>query len=375
MRNIMKKSENMISEDLSLRLSVLKFISIVAVVFVHANALDVPLKNGPLDLAQFRAVEFIETLVTYLARFSMPLFLAISGLIYFCKPYNDSYFNFIKKKTKTILWPYLLWNTITIAYMFILELLPFVRKSLENTSIFIPAFGVREWISAYIGFQCEWMPFLYPAWFLLYLYFFFLIIPFLRKYFEKYPVLILVLSIINLIMISYRPFARLLGDCGPLHRTLVFFAFFTIGLAFLKYRTYFEHKATILTSGILFCGCVVFDLCIPQNLLHQKITMMPLSIFLGVIFLFAFSKYLPCLSDRTKKTMLFLSSFTFLIYMGHEFFLKMLKGICFKMIMPNTALLLLLYFGIPLFVMTALVIIGMIMKKYLPWLYKFLMLR
>ena len=140
----MKKSENMISEDLSLRLSVLKFISIVAVVFVHANALDVPLKNGPLDLAQFRAVEFIETLVTYLARFSMPLFLAISGLIYFCKPYNDSYFNFIKKKTKTILWPYLLWNTITIAYMFILELLPFVRKSLENTSIFIPAFGVRE---------------------------------------------------------------------------------------------------------------------------------------------------------------------------------------------------------------------------------------
>ena len=117
-----------ITEDISFRLSIMKFIAIVAVVYIHNRVVDV-YAHIAINSNNLPIVYYTQTIWSdYLCRFAVPLFFCISGFIYFAKQYDHSLKEFVVKKAKEIIFPYILWNTIAIAYIFAAQNCSFTRK-------------------------------------------------------------------------------------------------------------------------------------------------------------------------------------------------------------------------------------------------------
>lgn len=104
------------SDYLSLKLRVLGFVSIVAVVFWHGYMMPQPVE-------QYRFFYLFQNMATLaLLRFSVPLFFAISGFLFFYKPFD--YLERLKKRVRTLLVPYLLWSGAGVALVYGIQLVP-----------------------------------------------------------------------------------------------------------------------------------------------------------------------------------------------------------------------------------------------------------
>ena len=165
-----------LTEDISFRLSFLKLISIVAVVYLHMYTSSIRNRGNDIELSIFYFTFVVEKCIHNITAFAVPLFFCISGFLFFVKDYNAGYKNFLWKKTKGVLFPYLLWNTICIFYLFLLEHLPVLGEFFVKAFPEISSWGLTDWIHAFIGFEKGWFPVLYPLWFLQTLYLVFVLI-------------------------------------------------------------------------------------------------------------------------------------------------------------------------------------------------------
>ncbi len=95
---------------LSNKLKVLGFISIVAIIYWHAYMMPEPAK----DFAGFYL--FQNMISSAGLRFSIPLFFAISGYLFFFKPFN--YLRQLKKRTRSLLIPYLVWSLLGAIFVY-----------------------------------------------------------------------------------------------------------------------------------------------------------------------------------------------------------------------------------------------------------------
>lgn len=105
---------------LSQKFRILNFTSILAVVFWHAYLTPTPVN-------EFANFYLFQNLVTSaFLRFSIPMFFAISGYLFFVKPFN--YRRQVQKRIKTLLLPYLIWSFLGAILMYGLLLLPATRN-------------------------------------------------------------------------------------------------------------------------------------------------------------------------------------------------------------------------------------------------------
>jgi fucose 4-O-acetylase-like acetyltransferase len=108
---------------LSQKLRVLSFISIIAVIFWHGYL-------SPSETSRFSDFFLFQNLITSaFLRFSIPMFFAISGYLFFFKPFN--YRRQIQKRIKTLLLPYLLWSLLGALLVYGLLLFPVTRNILN----------------------------------------------------------------------------------------------------------------------------------------------------------------------------------------------------------------------------------------------------
>ena len=110
------------NDRLSKTIMFLRFPLIVAVVFIHTNLADVMI-NGRLlvNEGQFPIHDLFRHIITNeLARIAVPLFFFISGFLFFyhtdfsMKMYKQK----LKKRVRTLLVPYLFWNTVVFLIFF-----------------------------------------------------------------------------------------------------------------------------------------------------------------------------------------------------------------------------------------------------------------
>lgn len=360
-----KEKCNPISGDMSFRLSVLKFISIIAVVFIHSYAETIHLKTGDLDLSSFHATHIIETFICqHLARFAVPLFYCISGYIFFKKIYTISYYDYLKKKTRSLLFPFLLWNTICIVFTFFLQCMPFSKRFF--TTGLISEWNLNDWLNAYIGAYNGREPFLYPLWFIQILFIVTLIMPFLKGFFIKYPIFICVLFIVNVFCLKFECFNFLF-----FRQFINALSFFLLGHIFALYQDRIDTFSFCVSSGCLFFATIILRMVFPilLNMIPSKLEWL-----FGVLFVFSLSYSFCKLSLKTKNSLLFLSSFTFVIYLMHENSLTILKKIFYTVLCPLdlSFIPLTVFFVLPFMLSAFLVLFGFLLKKYAPGVYHFL---
>lgn len=357
---------NLLDKDRSLQLGLLKLLSCIGVVYIHAYRMHCGFSNVTAE--NFTTVYYIQSILSqYIARAAVPVFFAISGYIYAAKQYQESNLQFCLRKARGILWPYILWNSIALFYIFLAQIPDFTRSCFREDLI-VTSFTVERWISAYFGWQDGWFPFLYPLWFLPYLFAAFMIVHILRKYLDKYVWLIGVLALINIVCSSYMPFKSYCVHYGPFLRIIYAVSFFTLGSLLLKYRTWVDKKSAMMISGIVFAAVCTADLMDLTPAFDWK----TFSSYSAAVFIFSAVTGINRCSEKIKKSVVFLSGFSFLIYVTHEFAMTVMGKLIYPAVPHTVFYMLLLYFGIPVLLISALILGGYCLKKLLPGVYDFL---
>ncbi|MDD6970288.1 MAG: acyltransferase, partial [Treponema sp.] len=137
---ILDKQSFQISEEDSKRITSLRFLLIVFVVFIHANLTpDDALNYYHYDFIQPKWIEVFKNFICYtLGGAAVPLFFLFASYLQFSK--NDSYPTLLKKRSKSLLLPYILWSVITVILYFIAQSIPQTAPYFQN-----PINIVRAW--------------------------------------------------------------------------------------------------------------------------------------------------------------------------------------------------------------------------------------
>lgn len=339
-----------LSKEESKRLDILKYIAIIFVVYIHAYAVDVNFADGINTFYLPRWLLFFENLVSQtIARCGVPLFFLISSILLFKK--QRDYKSTINGKIKTLLIPYLIWNSFWICVLILLQSLSFTAPyfSGNNTPILDSSFP--EWLALYgIGFNLPY-PQNYPLWFMRDLILVIPLFPVIEKIADKFPKLLFAGAVITLaIPVEF-----------PLKQALLWFC---IGACVVKlqiHMTLFDN-ISMWKFSLFYIICALIKMIVNIHVINV------LFIFVGIVFWVRVSKAIyNC--ERAKNIFLRLSTWTFVIYVAHELTLSSLKKVCFRLLPTEPIWLLIEYIFLPVLVIIGCSIAGAILKRVTPKLY------
>lgn len=330
-----------IDQDTSRRLSILKFLFMVMVVYIHSDALpELPFK---LEVPCY--TEVCKNIVTDgICSIAIPGFFFVSGFLLFSKKFT--WVSNMKKKVKSILVPYILINSFWILFFKIMQ-------SIQMTAAWFSGEAYQiEGIEGVLNAYCNPIPLYYPFWFLRDL---FILNVFARAIYiiaNKFPLISLVLVIgigLNIIVL-------------PLLVNNASFCLFVLGYYARKYIRDVKKldQVNIYVIAVAFLLLLLFKLYFN----NQALAVLLHSV-LGILFFYRLSgiicKYL------ISSKILWCSQFSFFIYAFHEFYEAMVKKLI-MMVLPQYGFVQLLeYFILPLFVTGGCIMAGAIMKRYFRW--------
>jgi surface polysaccharide O-acyltransferase-like enzyme len=164
----------MISSESSLRLNLLRFPLIVGVVFIHASATKVGLSQ-PVFI-----VDFVRNFISSIAAVSVPTFFLMSGYLFFVKFSwsKQSYIAKLKTRVKTLLIPFLFWNTVAFIIVAIAQAIPATRVFFSGNRPPVSSFtSIFDYLNMLIGITG--LPIADQFWFIRDLMILVLLVPFL----------------------------------------------------------------------------------------------------------------------------------------------------------------------------------------------------
>lgn len=352
----MNKKINII---LSYKIRFLSFLLMVFVVFMHSYNLGYsefqPGNNAILNLNHI-IQNYISQGIT---RIAVPLFFLISGIFYFLKFDLTSkiFLKKIKKRTKTLLIPYLLWSIIGFILFLALQINPLTARFFSDS---------RELIINYSFIQILDVIFIHPIafqlWFIRDLFFLVLISPIievLNKYLKGYWLILFMAAwFFDLPIFIFRG-----------NEPLLFFAFggFVVRNKFDWLSTYFSFT-TILISLILWFSINLFSALTFSDSIHIYLQMThKIGIVIGVFSVWTIFDYIHKGQNITFFNSIF--SMTFFLYVFHEPFLTIVRKLLLKVIGISELGLLVVYFSSAIIVTIVSVYIGLLLKKHVRRLY------
>lgn len=153
-----------ISNDISNRITVLRFPLIIGVVYVHAYSVrDVEAVNGEVG----HIALFVQNLISQsLVRMAVPLLFILAGFLLFQR-YELSV-NSVKAKLgsriKSLLIPFLFWNIACLLFFALIQSLPFLSSFFSEKSDRICAYDTYDYFASIFGLGR--MPIVYQFWFI-----------------------------------------------------------------------------------------------------------------------------------------------------------------------------------------------------------------
>ncbi len=361
----------MTNEDLqSKTISFLRFPLIVGVVLIHSHFSTVVI-NG-VDLIEgghFPAY----TLISYLfsdifSRIAVPLFFFISGFLFFYKAGSftkQAYCQKLKKRARTILVPYLLWNLLVVLFFFLSQ--SFFSGLMSGKSKLICDYDISDWLWTFwntdminspttITADKGGSPICYQFWFirdLMVVMLFSPLVYFLVKKLRQYAVVCLgVLWIFG----CWFEVADI---------SLTAFFFFSAGAYFSIHGKNFVEimKPFLAITAMLYILIAVIELCFRGEAwcpyLHN------MGILVGIVLAVSLSAHF--LGRGIWHTNTFLSDSSFFIYAYHGMLLAFGIRFFFKMMPPHTdGIALALYVFFPLITILVGLLFYYLLKKYLP---------
>ena len=337
-----------LTKEESERIRIIKFIAIIFIVYLHSYTTEVNFSDG-VNTVYFPVWLWIfeEGISQVVSRCGVPVFFLISSILLFKS--DQSYCNVVRKKAKTLLLPYLIWNTFWIAVFIILQSLPFTTVYFSGNNTPILQCSLTQWFGLY-GIGQEY-PHCYPLWFMRDLMAVILVFPIIKAAVNRCPRIMAGLGIILTVM----PFS-FYGKTA--------LAWFIIGAAIVRMQihiTIFDHVSVLKISTIYLLGLAV-SLLINTSILRN------IFILVGLVFWIRLSKEIYH-NENIRKKLLRLSKYTFIIYVLHELTLSSVRKVCIRVFPTTPGWLFSEYMLIPVFIITGCILAGIAFKKIIPGMY------
>ena len=144
----------LIPENVSKRITALRFLLIVFVVLAHNNKTYLFIQNTQeFSLFSWNTFFHLPQLMNYIffAQAAVPMFFLFSA--YLLAKKNDPYKVMIQKKAKALLTPYILWPALTILFFIGIKLAAIVifPDKVNHTLPYINDWTLEDWICAFVG--------------------------------------------------------------------------------------------------------------------------------------------------------------------------------------------------------------------------------
>jgi len=344
-----------VDQKTSAGIEMLRFPLILGVVFLHNyDAIDsVP---HPAFSGAAGAVEWIRFFISAgLVRAAVPLFFIISGYLYFSGAWSwTSHVHKLRRRVHTLLIPYLFWNLLTLAVYALAQSIP--QTSAYASSVRFPpihSFSLFDYLNAIFGIASNY-PIAGQFWFIRDLMALVLLAPilhFLTARVWAWPLVILLAGLwcFDLWQVLWPSGGAAL--------------FFCLG-AFLARPsiriTYLESAGPWISALCLLV--LIFYTTFPVELFFLKKVVIALSLPS-----FWWLTGIALRSGKIKAFLFSLSASSFFVFAAHEPALTVLVKAIYKVLRPtNAALLLALYFLIPLGLIAVLMLLHRLLRSTLP---------
>lgn len=323
-------------------ISFLRFPLIVGVVMSHTILENVRF-NGIMISAENSLPLFhliYNLFSNIIGRLGVPLFYIFSSYLFFKGSFTtDNYLGKLKRRAKTILLPYILWNLLVIiTYLLQQSLLPQLSSGRSQP---LSERSLLGFFALFWDYENS-MPICYQLWFMRDLMVLMILSPVIYFVIKKIGIFAVIIT--GLMWIS---------DTGPHYpgvglRPLFFFTF---GAYFrIKGRNFVAALLPLRDIALLlFIILCCFDLNELQDAPGNKGSLHCICILSGVIALVGITA--TFIRNGSWKTNRFLSESTFFIYAYHALLLSLLLKLTIKIFLPDTEIAMLsIYFLVPTFV-------------------------
>lgn len=330
-----------ISEDMSKRLNIMKFIFMVLVVLIHSNVTSEISYGLPRYALICKSIIWDGICVV-----ATPGFFVISGLLLYSREFK--WLDNLKKKIKTLVVPYFLINTFWIVFFKGIRLFEATRSFFQDEAYQINTF--RDLAEAYFNP----MPLYYPFWFIRDLFILNLAAKIIKMLIDKVPILSLVVVIaLHLEIIKI-----------PILHTNASLCMFALSYCVVKYQLKLQKMDKI---KLIYWGIAYGALFVIKNWLwNYGLAGLVFSV-VGICFFYQLSGKL--VQSFIGKIVLWCAQFTFFIYAFHEFYAAMLKKVLLDIVPQNGIVSLVESFVIAISITVACILAGAIFRKYMPRVY------
>lgn len=343
-----------ISEEQSERIKIYKAFLAIMVVFIHAyTAKEIP------ELSEMNYVDIIQYVISQvICRCAVPAYFFLSALFLYRKPFN--YKTNLIRKLKTLGIPYLIMNTVWIVFFLVAKFIPVIGGMISNPENNVLEWSFVDYIDAYLGFQ-NGFPMLYPLWFIRDLIVLNVLATVIGKMVEKIPTVSMVIAVVAWLLIP---------KTGVFFLGIQSIVFWVLGCALCKSQfnlSLFEKIPEWLISVLYVLFIVVDTLTID---LKAHLIIHNIGIIIGMLFWYVCATKLK--GSKLKKILLVVSAYSFGIYIFHESTLTLFKKVCARILPSENIFLLLQYFVIPMVIIVGCIVLCMLLKRFVPALYKLL---
>lgn len=337
-----------LSKEESDRIRIIKFISIILVVYLHSYSVEVHFSDGTSVFELPVWLQLFERGLSQIAAgCSVQIFFLISSVLFFRT--DQTYGAVIRKKIKTLLLPYLIWNSFWIIVFAVLQSMPFTSVYFSGNNTPVLQCSLREWLGLYgIG---QNYPQCYPLWFMRDLMVMFMIYPVIKAGVKRFPEVMFASSII-LMVIPVSFYGKIALE------------WFILGAVLVKEQIHITALDYIPLSGLFSvyllgaAAALFLDIAVVKNIF----------ILIGVLFWIRLSKTIYS-NEKLRSIFLWLSKWIFIIYVFHELTLSSVRKICQRLLPVTPLILCAEYLMIPILVITGCIIAGMVLKRIMPGLY------
>ena len=351
-------TELIISPEESQRISILKVWLSIMIVFIHSNVNNVNFVGGKVYFDDPEWLTTIKYLVSeILSRSAVPAFFFLSA--YFLYRKSFTWKQNVLKKVYSLLVPYFILNLAWIVIFFLAQTFPFTSSFFPNPQNIVANWGLTEWAAHIFGSPSNSYPMVYPLWFLRDLFILNLLSPVYEWFVRKTGTISLIFFILLWLLLksTHIFFLDIQGVC--FWGIGCWFAIKRINVSSLdKYKLplIFIYPGLVVavcllhtSSGLLFD--ILYRICIPA----------------GMVFWYVWSTNIK--NERCKKLLLFISGYSFGIYLFHEMNLSILRKLLAKLLPQTPALALIMYFVIPFVIIVFCVVLCCVLERFTPRLY------
>lgn len=348
---------------LSSKLKIISFISMILVVFLHSYNITVSFNSG--NLLFNKGYNFIIQNFFYqgITRVAVPMFFIISGYLFFIKlKGNTSEFVLkYKKRTKSLLIPYLFWSVWSLLFLLILQIFPISKNFFTNelivnysstkllNTIFLNPIAYQLWFIRDLIVIVLFSPIIY--WFIVHLRFI--------------PLLLLFIIWVGFFNFNFYIFSN---------ESIFFFclgAYLAIAKSNLLLQTRFrKHYWIYALLWIIFVSSEVILIYFHPECSKTTTILHKIGILTGITTIWSSYDFFKINKNYHCKILFNLASFSFFLYAFHEPLLTIIKKGLFFITGKNEPMALAIYFLAPTLTIFISILVGYYIKRITPKFYK-----